>query len=517
MTMLDQAPDLRGGDDARASAAGSTPLTADAPFIAAPRIGRGTFVGVLRAVGSPWAVIGGELHDLIRSAGHDPGVWLAIAAVEHSYGTAEQSVLRRNDTRSWTNARSVRDPQVRGWSLITDAVRGSTYVRYASVADSLRDGMYRISDPTYRYQREGRTTLGAVFAIWTEGDGAAYTNRVLALLRGWQAAEARAPYAALFGDLTLHDLRSSLPQRRSPTPAAGPFERVPLADKRGLVLHYSGPAVADRGDTVAVLQREAAYHVGKNWASAGQPVLYGDGLMYHLAIGDDGRVFLCRDLEAVLWHCGAWPQNALALAVHLPLGAAQRATAAQLAALATVATRWCDATGTPLSAVQGHQELQPTACPGTLMADFIHPYRRNELAPRNEAQFFPETGCVVGGGFWQFWQARGGLPIFGFPLSNELLEGGRVVQYFERAVMEWHPEHAAPWDILLRRLGADALARRALADAAADANDAGVDDVTLGTAVAAVQRPQDDEVIAWRGLTPQAEGPQAQAQDGVRP
>ena len=261
------------------------------------------------------------------------------------------------------------------------------------------------------------------------------------------------------------------------------------------------------------MQREAAYHVGKNWASAGQPMLYGDGLMYHLAIGDDGRVFLCRDLEAVLWHCGAWPQNALALAVHLPLGGEQRATPAQLAALATVVTRWCDASGTPLSAVQGHQELQPTACPGALMADFIHPYRRNELAPHNAAQFFPETGCVVGGGFWQFWQTRGGLQIFGFPLSNELLEDGRVVQYFERAVLEWHPEHAAPWDILLRRIGADALARRAVSEAATRADGLRAVDVALDAHVdpggAAV-----DDVVGWRGELVQRV---AVVQEGVLP
>jgi hypothetical protein len=34
------------------------------------------------------------------------------------------------------------------------------------------------------------------------------------------------------------------------------------------------------------------------------------------------------------------------------------------------------------------------------------------------------------------------------------------VQYFERAVFEYHPENDEPYRVLLRRLGAEALARK---------------------------------------------------------
>jgi len=426
---------------------------------------------VLREAESPWAGRGGEIFELIDGAGQDPAAWLAICALEHSYGANRDSVLWRNDTRSWTNARTVRDPGISGWEIITDAVRGSHYVRYADVLDSVRDGLYRVTDPSYRYVREGRRTIEEVFSIWTEGNGDVYARGVVRLVNGWIDADPdhsptlprRGERLFLGGLSDLVDARHLLAAReRGDGFVAGPFERRGLEERRGLVVHYSGPPVGDRADTLAVLQAEARYHVDKNWASAGDAPIYGDGLMYHLAIGDDGTAWLCRDLDAVLWHCGAWPQNALALSVHIPIGGTQRATTVQLATLQRIADEWRAATGTPMSDVWGHQELSPTSCPGTLMDDFIYPYRagRLEPVPTTDGQFFEETGHFIGGGFWRHWRKRGGLMVFGYPLTDEFQEDGRTVQYFERAVFEHHPENQEPYTVLLRRLGAEALARR---------------------------------------------------------
>src|SRR5215217_3651441 len=74
-------------------------------------------------------------------------------------------------------------------------------------------------------------------------------------------------------------------------------------------------------------------------------------------------------------------------------------------------------------------------------------------------RLFPETGWQVGGQLLAFWQAGGGLPVFGLPLGPEHVSaGGLRVQQFERARLELHPEHAAPYDVELGRLGADLLA-----------------------------------------------------------
>lgn len=49
---------------------------------------------------------------------------------------------------------------------------------------------------------------------------------------------------------------------------------------------------------------------------------------------------------------------------------------------------------------------------------------------------FPETGYQICHDCLAFWNDFGGLPIFGYPISNEMTEEGTVVQYFERARFE---------------------------------------------------------------------------------
>jgi hypothetical protein len=80
-------------------------------------------------------------------------------------------------------------------------------------------------------------------------------------------------------------------------------------------------------------------------------------------------------------------------------------------------------------------------------------------AQAQDTRCFPETGQCIGGRFRQFWEQNGGLTVFGFPLSGELTENGLTAQYFERQRFELHPENAPPYDVLLGRLGAEALQR----------------------------------------------------------
>lgn len=95
------------------------------------------------------------------------------------------------------------------------------------------------------------------------------------------------------------------------------------------------------------------------------------------------------------------------------------------------------------------------------MADVLRnraTYQGSEPSP---CHVFQETGQPLCHGFRAFWEEHGGLRIFGYPLTGEIVEDGLTVQYFERAVFEFHPNNQPPYDILLRRLGAEALERRA--------------------------------------------------------
>jgi hypothetical protein len=74
----------------------------------------------------------------------------------------------------------------------------------------------------------------------------------------------------------------------------------------------------------------------------------------------------------------------------------------------------------------------------------------------NNSQYFEATGYRVGWDFLNYWQTHGNVKTIGWPISNQQYENGMIVQYFERAVLEYHPENKAPYQILLRNLGSDA-------------------------------------------------------------
>ena len=77
------------------------------------------------------------------------------------------------------------------------------------------------------------------------------------------------------------------------------------------------------------------------------------------------------------------------------------------------------------------------------------------------------------GGFADFWQAHDGVLLFGEPLTDESRAGGMVVQYLERARLEWHPDYPAGQQITLGRLGAELLGARRFAPIAAFPSNAG--------------------------------------------
>ncbi|MEO8285479.1 MAG: hypothetical protein ABI670_03470 [Chloroflexota bacterium] len=86
--------------------------------------------------------------------------------------------------------------------------------------------------------------------------------------------------------------------------------------------------------------------------------------------------------------------------------------------------------------------------------------RSTALPPSTSQIYFEQTGHNLGGSFLTYWKQYGGLPIFGYPLSEEFQERNEVdgktytVQYFERARFELHPEFAGtPNEVLLGLLG----------------------------------------------------------------
>jgi hypothetical protein len=117
-------------------------------------------------------------------------------------------------------------------------------------------------------------------------------------------------------------------------------------------------------------------------------------------------------------------------------------------------------------------DVQWAAAGGALMrfSDERLPTER-QPARRGNGRYFPATGQYVDGPFLQYYEAHGlnlgdggvsereSLALFGYPLSAPFQEANpetgnlALVQYFERARMEYHPENSEPYKTLLGRLG----------------------------------------------------------------
>jgi len=59
----------------------------------------------------------------------------------------------------------------------------------------------------------------------------------------------------------------------------------------------------------------------------------------------------------------------------------------------------------------------------------------------NDARYFAQTGYRVGvDAFWNYFQVRGGIRSFGYPVSNVFLMYGMKVQIFQRQILQLRPD-----------------------------------------------------------------------------
>ncbi|HEX2911747.1 MAG TPA: hypothetical protein VH186_13135 [Chloroflexia bacterium] len=106
-----------------------------------------------------------------------------------------------------------------------------------------------------------------------------------------------------------------------------------------------------------------------------------------------------------------------------------------------------------------------TALQSAPLAEFLPTAPRPQKA--QPGYYFKETGHTLSGTFKAYWDKNGGLPVFGFPTTEEFSEvefsTGKAftVQYFERARFEYHPENKdTPYEVLLGLLGQKELQNR---------------------------------------------------------
>ena len=90
---------------------------------------------------------------------------------------------------------------------------------------------------------------------------------------------------------------------------------------------------------------------------------------------------------------------------------------------------WPELAGTPY-------EVQPALLGVSATNRFwfptIRPFKSEE-----SVVYFPETGHSVRFGFLDFFRATGGIELLGYPISEEFLEDGITVQYFQRGGLKF--------------------------------------------------------------------------------
>lgn len=436
----------------------------------------------MESFGSPWAGKATGLYRLIADSGHDPAVWLAIGIVEHRLLTDLDAVAIRLVTNSWTNARSVRIAGLPHTIVTTDHLRDAgitnrdgPYVGYRSVEDSLRDGMFRITDPAYVYQQEHGPdiTIGEVLNLWTESDAARYIATVVDLVNSWTggARDLTTTLAARIAQrgIEVHDIRDRMVKHDRMK-----YARLPNTAWRYIAVHHTAVGRGVRGldGDIRSWRNHSIYHV----QTRGWP-----GIAYAIGISLSGRVFMLRDIELKGFH--AFTANDTALGIVGDLTTGNRITDGFRRALDVVLDVLTEAPEIPnlldRPGVFGHNELEfiddrndETTCPGDVLP-LVHAYRRDKEidmpppAPERitfDGNPYGDFGYVRGfGGFvWRHgWldspdnPKQGILALVGYPMGEEYATTFGAAQECEKAVLHWLRDAKPPWDIQLAQIADD--------------------------------------------------------------
>lgn len=81
------------------------------------------------------------------------------------------------------------------------------------------------------------------------------------------------------------------------------------------------------------------------------------------------------------------------------------------------------------------------------------PEPKIKVSAVKSSRYYPQTGHSVEQPFLTYFDAHGGVYIFGYPVAEPFVEDGRLVQYFQRTRMEYYPDNPSRYRIQLGLLG----------------------------------------------------------------
>lgn len=140
----------------------------------------------------------------------------------------------------------------------------------------------------------------------------------------------------------------------------------------GVVGHYNGPPVSAWAwqNPVAWIKAINDMHARPGRFSPGWTF---DGIAYHVFVF--GRtIYLLRDEDAKLPHCGDTTWNAGALAIHIPVGTGQTPSDETYRSFFAKVSEWLAAMGKGRSSLVPHSAVGDSLCPGPIIRSAISRY-----------------------------------------------------------------------------------------------------------------------------------------------
>jgi N-acetyl-anhydromuramyl-L-alanine amidase AmpD len=435
----------------------------------APRLSRASFRRILEEAGSPAAPEAEPSYDAVVREGVDPLFLLAV--FRHESGFGKLGICAKYDTRSPGNTRS----SSTGVGEVIQTERGP-FVKYPSWVEGFRDAAHRLVDPRYPYVQRGATTVQEIIPIWAPrsdgNDPEAYIRSVLDFMQRHQEG-----MEVVTNELPLSYGNVNLP----------PIQWLPSPPS-----NFTAGRGGRRVLWVVIHTTEGLYTGSVNWLRNPK-----SGSSAHYVVGRDNpsepvRIAALVDEADTAWTAGNFAVNQASVNVEL-VGFSKRNPPVDeetLKVAAALVQRICQRHGVPVRRVLRQHIL--AGIPGIAghadVPDLNNPALGGGINGHTDpGPFFPwdrffslvgagglpveDKGAVIqlgpfgvhiGGGFRRFWEERGGLAVFGWPITEEFQESGVTVQYFERARFEHRPDigKAENYHVVLGRVGAELLEAR---------------------------------------------------------